>query len=592
MDNQRSLELLSSGVEKWNIWARIRQSERAALYERGLWHDGNNECSEEVKLWHKEADVQVPGDRFGNPVDYSGYIFPGNVLFNKATFAANASFSLAVFEGDVHFAGAKFDSGADFSGATFCGVVNFQRATMSFGTSFSEARFRNGANFAKATFARDTRFENTNFAGGAVFEGVRFNGRTDFGSSRIVGPASFKDSIFSGEARFEGVSFGRAADFERVNILGLANFENSKFEDVAQFYAGIFEGVARFKGAMFLKGDPNGGAWFNSASFRKEARFDKVTFLGKSIFAGVTFSSNAWFSDTKFVGGAEFLQAGFNSFTSFDRAKFEGEAAFRAIDAKSVFSLSGTIFRRVPDFIQSHFVEAPRLDNSRIEHQKSLKLIAQDGKKVSRRDPDLAARWRALKRLAVQGHDHVREQTFFKGELEARRGTEEQFWHGVYIFGVLFGWFSDYGRSIWRPFFWWVGSIFLFAAVHLYGHLAIVTGSPCLSLILRRLVEIASNEQTLSCVTGQDDPVWTAFLLSAQKAVLVFGAIPATKLNQMYSCLYGTHLTDVSQLQALPGGLSPIVPDSITAIGIFQYLVSAALVFLLLLAIRNHFRIK
>ena len=42
-----------------------------------------------------------------------------------------------------------------------------------------------------------------------------------------------------------------------------------------------------------------------------------------------------------------------------------------------------------------------------------------------------------------------------------------------------------------------------------------------------------------------------------------------------------------------PGGApAPAIPDSVAFAGIFQTLISAVLIFLMALAIRNHFRIK
>ena len=78
-----------------------------------------------------------------------------------------------------------------------------------------------------------------------------------------------------------------------------------------------------------------------------------------------------------------------------------------------------------------------------------------------------------------------------------------------------------------------------------------------------------------------------ALTLSIQKGLLVAGVVPRAKLNQIYACLYGVHPADATY-----GPLSPKIPDAVTALGFLQYPLSAILIFLFLLAIRNHFRIK
>ncbi|MGO9546894.1 MAG: hypothetical protein ACLPPF_19125 [Rhodomicrobium sp.] len=63
----------------------------------------------------------------------------------------------------------------------------------------------------------------------------------------------------------------------------------------------------------------------------------------------------------------------------------------------------------------------------------------------------------------------------------------------------------------------------------------------------------------------------------------MFGAFDSTKSTQIYACLYGF---DANVKPALA------VPDAVVLWGIGQTAVSAALLFLFLLALRNQFKIK
>ena len=86
---------------------------------------------------------------------------------------------------------------------------------------------------------------------------------------------------------------------------------------------------------------------------------------------------------------------------------------FTAIKSDRAFDLTGAQFSKVPAFSQADFKQAPDLDNVSFP----ARPFWRGG------DKDLVPQYRALKRLAVQGHDYEREQMAFKGELRSRRGV-------------------------------------------------------------------------------------------------------------------------------------------------------------------------
>ena len=77
--------------------------------------------------------------------------------------------------------------------------------------------------------------------------------------------------------------------------------------------------------------------------------------------------------------------------------------------------------------------------------------------------------------------------------------------------------------------------------------------------------------------------------LSLRNALLLSGGGSVTKLDQLYACLYGIHGGAAVEL---PARLRLLIPDAVAFAGVAQNLWSAAMLFLLLLALRNHFRIK
>ena len=119
--------------------------------------------------------------------------------------------------------------------------------------------------------------------------------------------------------------------------------------------------------------------------------------------------------------------------------------------------------------------------------------------------------------------------------------------------------FADCGRSIWRPFVTWAALVLGFAAFYFSsspGGLAARCGSP-----LRA--------------------AWQALYLSIKNGLVVFGGTRDARINQAYLCLYGG---DANQAA---------IPLSVTYVEtLAQTPISAVLLFLFLLAVRNQFKIK
>ena len=203
----------------------------------------------------------------------------------------------------------------------------------------------------------------------------------------------------------------------------------------------------------------------------------------------------------------------------------------------------------MPAFNQSDFKQAPDLDNVSFP----ARPFWRGG------DKDLVPQYRALKRLAVQGYDYEREQMAFKGELRSRRWLIDK-WYGPSVwFGIIYDFFADCGRSIWRPFVTWAGLVLAFAAFYFWRSadgLATRCGSP-------------------------ETPALQALYLSIKNGLVMFGGTRDARINQAYLCLYGG---DANQAA---------IPLSVTYVEtLAQTPISAVLLFLFLLAVRNQFKIK
>jgi uncharacterized protein YjbI with pentapeptide repeats len=642
MNKEESLMLYNKGREAWNAWAKTMLAQRTKLEETGQWlvindypsgrSRGDNLVTE---LWLATAMADFSDHTFETGTYFDYFVFPGEAVFTGAKFAQGArfwsakfcyiaefngatfdgvvrfrevtfsdvaGFKGATFSGMSEFEGAKFGGVADFKGAGFGGFADFKGATFGDVAGFGGATFSGVVEFSGATFGDFVEFEGTTFGheagfrvvtfGKAVVFQATFGGIAGFDGATFGGVAGFRGVTFRAHAGFAGATFGGVAGFEGATFSGRALFEGATFSSEAEFSVATFDGVAGFRGATF-----SGKSEFEGATFSGYAGFEGATFGGKSGFKKATFSGEAEFNETSFIGSTMFYRARFMSDARFDNARFlikeqepPGEAVFNfalfesytsfygalfeyastfvAIKGQSFFSLKNVRFLSIPDFEQANFAEAPRLDHSEFLG--------------SGNEQDVAVRWRALRRLAVQGHDHERELIFLAEEIKSLREVQDklfpnpfnllkngQIWPGAgrYWAGLFYQWFSDFGRSTARPLLWWViiTAVFAFYFHYLSPHSDLAPGSP------------------ISIASCSGDPVTAALYLSVNNGLVISGLGRAEKLAKSYACLYGSDGKD---------GLSPIMPDGVVFAGLAQTILSAALIFLFLLGLRNYFRIK
>src|SRR5262249_39100088 len=121
------------------------------------------------------------------------------------------------------------------------------------------------------------------------------------------------------------------------------------------------------------------------------------------------------------------------------------------------------------------------------------------------------------------------------------------------------------GRSIVQPLFVWLLSLAMFSAFYLYN-----AGVPLI-------------EWQGAC-EGSTTQKWEkAASLSLSSGVPLFAANHNEEARSFYAC--------ISQA-ALLAGPNAEIPVTATALQVLQLLVSAALIFLILLAVKNRYKIK
>ena len=369
-------------------------------------------------------------------------------------------------------------------------------------------------------------------------------------------PADFTDFRFPGKADYNDAAFNQYAEFSDAEFHHTATFYRARFKDDTRFYGTKFGQEAKFGEARFL-----GPVVFETATFCAEATFLAIT--ASRYFAII---------ESVFFGNAIFGQSVFETPFHIHNSKFKDRANFMAVTGMGIV-ISGVRFTHLPDFIGAYFEQPPQFDHDVFDPVRHNHPDLQ----LSEAATPLHSRWRALRRMATQGHDHEAESLSFKGEIIARRGTLDNATNLRFWAGKLYEIFSDFGRSMRRPLIWLLLSTCVFAGAY--------------SSQSQDLTWVPFSRHA-PCVSGSGDAQIAAWALSVHNAFPFAGIGSSGKLEQIHLCLYGTQPADPSRQKVLPSSLSPNIPDVVAFLGVLQFVFSAVLLFLLIVAIRHWFRIR
>lgn len=582
---------------------------------------------------HFRGRAQFVGARFAHTARFQNTRFDADAAFKQAQFHHLTVFDDAVFAaaGDfekaeflrtstgplapaARFQKTQFKSRAEFRGSRFTGHAEFVRAQFAANARFDEIEFLADANFEGAAFEGTAGLVKARFHGAAKFDKVRFDADARFGEAQFKGPAGFEETSFGGKSSFRMAAFGGETRFDSADFETDTRFTEAQFAAPAHFRKTSFDGIAEFQKIAFA-----GPVEFASAYFAGEADFAGARFAGDADFTGARFKSCANFSESQFQGGVNFFQASFKGRASFRSADFAESAGFEALESRGAFVLSGSRFAQVPNFQEATLREAPSLDDIAVADP--MRIFPKRSA-ATRRDPrpfflrtmkacgggDISARYRRLKQFAALTSDTEREREFFAQELRARRFFfDKPFGRGFgrFWFGWLYGGVSDFGRSFGRPLLAWTMSVPLFALAYLTargdgGAQPAVAPVPSHGPALPAFPQEASAQTVLdwltaallwamakiklafnsgACVAGDSSATAEAFFLSVKNSFFFLGWESQDAARRVYSCLYG--------YDPATGTDAVRIPLAVSSTAIAQNIVSALLLFLVLIAFRN-----
>ena len=390
------------------------------------------------------------------------------------------------------------------------------------------------------------------------------------------------------ERSFEDFIFPADVDFGYAHFSGDTDFHWATFHGKAQFVGATFSKDASFLGATFKH-----EAIFGGSKFGDRACFMRSNFFDRVDFEGVSFSEEAQFDEATFAGPADFSKSDFGSAT-FDHAMFKHGALFEATNCRENFSLANSSFKQVPSLIGATFRGILRLDNVETPKYRFFGWTS---------DKDAPARFRELRRRATESQDRDRELEFFAQEIRTSRFHVKRLpafiprvWEGRSWFGLLFGTFSDFGRSLWRPVLFWLALLLGFAAFYLGEHGDMRKARDALNpngawSTLSAYVQTSRDAlaKPPACAPrgrelfASTDALTEAFQLSLRNALIFEGARPEAS-RRTYGCLYG--------LEAVGDQEYAKVSPRVSIASTLQSVASGVLIFLFLLAVRNLLRLK
>ena len=296
--------------------------------------------------------------------------------------------------------------------------------------------------------------DDVSFAGrlmiGANFSGAEFRRTAAFEGVEFIGPASFAGTKFFTDEVPMSEAVNREVSFSKATFHGSAAFSGAQFPEQSDFREALFRRGASFGGAEFVARFVRGDLNYAFVSF-KLSKFD-----GTADFRDAVFGADAAFDNSTMKEGADFTNAAFSGTVRFQNCRFRSTTSFR-----------NAVFRTPPELFETELHED--VDFGGID----WKLAETNYHRSTRRDEltseksihaDHAMRaWERLALIMSQREKREDRHQFFRLKMRAERWRD-----GIGFLSSLnwlFDKFSDYGWSAGRAFGWWAGHVLLVGAI-------------------------------------------------------------------------------------------------------------------------------
>lgn len=436
------------------------------------------------------------------------------------------------------------------------------------------------------------------------FNNYVFSHITIFSHAKFANDVRFSGSVFSQDVEFYEASFGKS-DFFGATFLKNVHFDKASFGWETVFMHAVFKGGASFDSCIF-----NGGVIFYDSKFFHYAQFRKSIFLSSAFFSRVVFERNARFEDSIFEDCAYFDDASFDE-ADFFRTTFQKQSRFYGTFHYKLSNFENSCFKNIGHFEGARFnfkkskipsFRGVKIDDTRVEFSDDNHFTQDDFSE------DAIKNISFLKRLSDE-HGQVDQALNFNAmELRAKRKNSWQtllpdntwlnlfpfwFWQNLVWLSVIFSgqfWFcvftylyekiSDLGRSFTKPFFYLV---ILFLASYLFCVVSAFENSPAKLTYSRQPI---FEELARVYDYNKHNQTQNYLKISAYRA--------ATE----YSLYRSGNFLDFTDLDKNAASInmrlfgSEIEPWWARFFGFFKGIITAILLFLIALGLRNKYRVS
>ena len=272
---------------------------------------------------------------------------------------------------------------------------------------------------------------------------------------------------------FSDHAFPEGADFSGL-VLVRSTFRNARFwgpvefSEATRFYAqSWFNGVI-FESTVFCDRTRfDAPVYFDDAYFTLAATFLGVEFLGGASFTGAKFKTSVMFNESRFQEHYFSNSASVPRLVDFRRAVFSADVSFRRVvfgnDGNTCYKIwperrvdfSDAEFLASTDFREATFGGAPAFFNTRLHEDTDFDQVNWHMAETEHIPANYAIRaWERLELMMSKLEKPLDRHRFFRLKMRARRRTDGRFLRAL---NRLFEITSDYGWSVGRACGWWLG---------------------------------------------------------------------------------------------------------------------------------------
>ena len=269
---------------------------------------------------------------------------------------------------------------------------------------------------------------------------------------RISNEFNIDNFIIPSKIDFEHCQFSKKTSFNNTQFLWLANFSNVTFEDTVEFINTEFE-EAIFTNAQFKK-----KTIFQSTKFNGLATFDDAIFNDYIYFnEKVVFNREARFNRSEFKNIANFTHCIFRRNANFNHSIFSSNLIMNLATTHEDIDFSNVRFLSGANFDACDFTYPPQFFECNLHENTTFKHFNWPVPKFEHEALIFIPRYERLKLLMNRQNRYNSEHMFLREELKCReialkknkdKSLSDRF---EICFSGIYGFASDYGWSISKP---------------------------------------------------------------------------------------------------------------------------------------------